>query len=433
MEKGKVIDNIIESIGSFVSYSMRLFGQEVNTKRQLPSIWDGLKPAYRHVIFEEMKTGTQMRKSADIAGSCISTTHGHGDASLREPISNLVRWGISKGQGNHGKKMMIGEDTDPSAMRYTEVRLSDKYLGIFSELMPYVPYIQSEIKGTEPEYLPTPVPLVLTHGSLGVGLGVNCRIPAFTVKSMMAALMEDNPYLLEAPFGLEIDIDKSELDKLWETGVGKICYKFKVTTGYCEGTWGTFIEGQPELFKPSLSKIEKWVTYGKAFMIDLTTGSSTKIFVAREKGIKSVSDSDIKEQCLQASENTRTYRLTVADRDQVYLIPLREWLKFTYENYLSIIEKYRTDKINKASFDYKVYEALPNVVKVLYDNRDYTPNQISNELNIELEVVKSVLSKSISMLRKTDTTEKLNKISSEIEGYKSLVPTEFVSDIIDEF
>lgn len=422
-----------QAIGSFVGFAMKLFGQEVNTKRQLPSVYDGLKPSYRHIIYEEMKTGNQMRKSADVAGSCISTTHGHGDASLKDPISNLVRWGISTGQGNHGKKLLIGGDTEPSAMRYTEVRLSDQYIRIFSDLMPYVPYVPAEIKGVEPVYLPTPIPLCLTTGTLGVGLGVNCRIPAFTVTSMLNALMHDDPELLESPFGLMIDPDKSELDKLWETGVGKICYKFKVEEATCEGVRGVTIEGQPELFKPNLSRLEKLVSQGKIYIIDQTTGKSTKLFIAREYNIKSVSYDDILKMALEASENTRTYRLTVADGDNAYLIPLKDWLTFTYTNYLGLIDQFKEDKINKLNWDYQVFENLPKVVEVLYNNRDLTPDQIAEEVNISTEIVKAILSKSISMLRRKDTTEKLDKIKSDIETYKNIIPQQFVSDIINEF
>lgn len=427
-------NNINQSIGEYVRNAMTSFGIEVNTKRQLPSVMDGLKPAYRHIIYEELKYGPQLRKSIDIAGSCLSTTHGHGDASLKDPISNLCRWGISKGQGNHGKKMLIGDDTEPSAMRYTEARISDKYLKIFSDLLPYVPYIDSEVKGTEPEYLPTPIPLCLTFGSQGIGVGVNCRIPAFTVKSMMAALQNDDPNLLEAPFGLFIDKSKSELDLLWRTGVGKICYKFEVKPTTLEGKFGYMIIGQPELFRPNMTRISKLIESSKAYIVDQTDRSSTRIFVAKEYNVKSVTNEDIHQEVELAAENIRTYRLTVADGDKAYLISLQEWLSKTYNNYLNVIESYKADRISKLKFNRLVQENLRLVVDT-WKKSDYSSSksELASELNLDIEIITAILSKSLSSLAKKDTSTAIAKIDNDIKLYENINPKQKVLEVINEF
>jgi DNA gyrase/topoisomerase IV subunit A len=428
------MESMKTSIGNYVTDAMTLFGLEVNTKRQLPSVMDGLKPSYRHIIYEELKYGPQFRKSVDIAGSCLSTTHGHGDQSLKDPISNLCRWGISKGQGNHGKRMLIGEDTEPSAMRYTEARISDKYLKIFSDLMPYVPYIDSEVKGTEPEYLPTVFPLCLSFGTQGIGIGVNCRMPAFTVKSMMDAMMNDNPNLLEAPFGLIIDKDKSELDLLWRTGVGKICYKFQVKEEWLEGKYGFMLTGQPELFKPNMSKLNKLVEASKIYILDQTDKTSTRIFIAREYNVKSLSNEALEKDVREASENTRTYRLTVADGNQAYLISLREWLNKTYTNYLSLIDKYKNDRINKLKFNRLVQENLKLVIDTwkLSDYND-TKQELADKLNLDIGIINAILSKSISSLSKKDTSGAIAKIDSEILAYEQIDPKQKVIEVINEF
>lgn len=424
----------IESIGSYVRGAMKLFGIEVNTKRQLPSIYDGLKPAYRHIIVEELRTGTQMRKSTDIAGSCMSTTHGHGDASLEDPISNLVRWGISKGQGNHGKKLLIGEDALPSAMRYTEARLSDKYINIFSDFMPYVPYIPSEVKGTEPKYLPTIFPLCLTFGSLGIGLGANCRIPCFTMKSMLDAFLNDDPQRLEAPFGMIIDKSKSELDELWRTGVGKICYKFNVYSTHVEGNYGFMLEGNPEFFKPDMTLLSKYEDSGKVIILDQTDKTGPKIFVARDYNVKSLSHSEIEDMLLEAAQKIRTYRLTVAKDDEVFLIPLKEWLKFTYDQYIDIINRYKKDKVNKLEFQYIVQENSSNVLSVWKDS-DFTlsPQELADKTGLDIDVIESILSRSLRSFAKKDNTNKLEKIRADINFYSGIEPTDKVKEMINEF
>jgi DNA gyrase/topoisomerase IV subunit A len=429
------MENIIQqSIGDFVHEGMKSFGIDVNTKRQLPSVKDGLKPAYRHVIIEELKNGGKFKKSAAIAGMCIATTHPHGDASLKDPISNLVRWGISDGQGNHGKKMLLGQDIDPASMRYTEVKVSDKYIKIFSEYIPYVPFVESELEGTEPEYLPTPIPLCLAFGTLGIGNGVNCRIPAFTVHSMMDALLNDNPKLLKAPFGMSIDMNESELDLLWNTGVGKISYNFEVKSCNLEGTDGLMIIGQPELFKPRMTELEKLADQGKVYIIDQSDKKSTKIFVAREYNIRSINGDDIKRLVTEAANNVRTYRLTVADGDTAYLIPLREWLRKTYDNYITIIESYKADKINKLKFNRLVQSYLHAVVEE-WKQSDYaaTKSQLATKLNIGEDVVSAILSKSLSSLAKKDTTGVISKIDSDIVSYENINPKQKVLEVINEF
>lgn len=422
-----------KSIGQYVKDSLTLFGRDVDTKRQLPSVMDGLKPAYRRVIYEELQNGLKMQKSASIAGHCISSTHPHGDASLQDVISNLVRWGISKGQGNHGKKMLTGEDTSPSAMRYTEARISDNWYHIFNELMPYVPYVDAEISGKEPVYLPTVVPLSLVFGTMGLGLGVNCRMPAFTPESLLNAYFHDDPNLLVANFGLNIDKERSELDKLWTTGVGKVCYKYTTKWENIEGKWGFTIEGSPELFKPLMTRIDNLVQSSKVYMIDLTDGNSTKLFIAREYNVKSISNEDLSKLINEAATNIRTYRLTVADDDQCYLIPMREWIGVTVGNYIKLIETMKSDKINKLKFDRCVVESLPKVVECLMHNRDYDANKISESTSIGLDIVKAVLSRSISALRRSDSSDRLHKIDQEISRYEELTPMDKINELINEF
>ena len=124
--------------------------------------------------------------------------------------------------------MIYGDDISPAAARYTEAKISSKFRSIFSDLMPYVPFKDGELEEQEPEYIPTPIPLSLLFGGLGIGFGANMRIPAFTIKSIYNALIKDDPELLEAPFGLKLIKDKSQLKELWDTGLGRLTYQYQV-------------------------------------------------------------------------------------------------------------------------------------------------------------------------------------------------------------
>jgi len=429
---------MIQSIGDFVENSMTIFGDDVNKRRQLPLIHDGLKPSYRRLIYSTLNMGEGYTKVATIIGDTLGHYHPHGDASLEQPISNMVRWGIFEGHGNHGAKTLIGPDIEKSAPRYIGARLASQYRKFFSELMPYVPYDEAEIEGNvEPRYLPTPYPICLTHGTLGIGQGVNCRIPAFTLKSIHNAYIHNDPQLLEAPFGLKLDKENSELDEIWNTGLGRLTYSFDVYADWSDAGYGIFIKGESELFKPLMTEIDQQVEWSRCYIIDMTSDDNGGlIFIGRNKSIRAVSYEDILAMAKKASTHSKTFRLTVADENNFYLIPLKDWLDFTYKNYLELVEKYKQDKINKLNFEYLVYKWLPIVTEILINNRDFSTEDIVNQINdteCSIEVASAILRKSISTLRNTDSANKLKSIEASIKEFESLDAVKKIQSIIDSF
>jgi len=422
-----------KSIGNYIESAIDIFSSEVNKNRQLPLVYDGLKPAYRRLICTALKNGDKFAKVSAITGLCISTLHPHGSDALEQPVSNMVRWGIMDGHGNHGAKTLRGDDIDKSAARYISAKLSDQYIKFFSELMPYVPYIEAELEGNEePLYLPTPYPLCLTHGTLGIGQGVNCRIPAFTLKSLHEAYINDNPNLLKGAFGLDIDYDDSELQLLWNTGLGNVTYKMKVWADSSPAGYGVYLKGSAELHKPHLGDLERLESEGKIFIIDNTDEEGSKLFFGRNYNIKSVNYDQIIDLVNAASIYKKTYRLTVADFNNVYLIPLKKWLDFTYTNYIKLVEVYKQDKIKTLEFNYQVYTWLPKVVEVLMSDRSLTASDIASKLMIDKDIVSSILGKTINTLRHTDSTAKLESISNQINYFKNLDPHQKIQSVIDE-
>jgi hypothetical protein len=139
---------------------------------------------------------------------------------------------------------------------------------------------------------------------------------------------------------------------------------------------------------------------------------------------------------VKACTHSKTFRLTVSDGKQVYLIPLKTWLRETYENYLQVIERYKADKIKKYEFDYLVYKYLQKVAELLLNNRDASDEWIVNQINepeCDIDVVKAIMKKTINTLRNTDSTAKLAAIQADIDYYKQIDPAKHVKSIIDEF
>lgn len=421
-------------IWDFVRSSILRFGIDVNTNRQLPLIYDGLKPVYRRIIYNELTHGDKMRKVASIAGELIGTTHPHGEASVLIPVSNLVRWGINEGEGNHGFKSLIGEDIIQAAPRYIEAKLSDNYYRIFKELIKFVPMKEAEMIGYEPEYIPTPIPLCLTFGLLGIGIGVNSRIPAFSPKSLIQALKYQDPNYLEAPFGLILMKDKSELQSLWDTGIGKITYSFEVEQGSSGGSYGAYIKGSAELFKPNLSLFKPYLNDGRIFMNDETDMTGSKIFIGRNFRVRSISLDEIVNLAKQASIKSRVYRLTVTDGSHAYRIPLKDWLNLTYDNYKNLTQKYLNNQIESLRFNYEVTNNLSKVSELIFNDRDITPEMICEKLNLSNEIVKTILQKNLNSLRNTESGKnRLDEITSNINYYEKVTVTDIINKIFNEF
>lgn len=425
---------IKKSIGSYIDESLTIFGDEVNNKRQIAYVYDGLKPVYRRVITTAFRYN-KFTKTARIVGDCMGELHPHGDKSIADVVSNLVRFGIFDGQGNHGKTLIYGVDAKPSAMRYTEAMLSSKFREFFGELLPYVPYIPGELEGVmEPEYLPTPIPLGLLFPRTGLGFGANCRYPMFTMKSMYEALMSDDPSKLESPFGMVLNKKKSELKKFWEKGIGKLTYDYVVEIDELDTGKGVMISGSPELFKPNIDyKFASEISKEQVYFLDQSSGDDTKLFIGKSWGIKQFSVEDLYEKCKKVFTETKPYRLTVSFGKETSIIPLREWLNLTYNNYLKLVDTFKEDRISKYEFDYNVFKYLPVVAKCQFDHREFDPGMVSKHTKVDIEIVRAILKKPISTLRNTESEDKLKDIDKKIKKYKSLNGKKFVKGVIDEF
>lgn len=428
------MEHILEqSSGNFVESSTILYGGVVNKERQLPLVYDGLKPVYRRAIYAAIKFGGEHVKTAKLVGEMISNLHPSGDASCVPVISNLVHYGILDGRGNHGIKKLDGQTKPHAAPRYTEAWISPKYDKIFKPLLDYVPWRETDLSSTEPCYLPTPIPLCMTFGLLGIGHGVLTRIPCFTAKSLFEAFIHDDPTLLKAPYGLEIDQEASELDRLWRTGLGKVTYSYKVYQGKSDdGTRGTYIEGIPEYFTPDIGAFDEWRESNKLFVNDETDREHSRIFIGKNPNIRVISLDEIYELAWGAARYTKSYRLSVAFKDYVCLIPLREWIKLTYENYLSLVEKYKTDQLGKLQRQEQIFLHAKEVADEFLKDTEKTNEQIAEALSLEQWIVDAVMKKSINSLRRTDYEPKLASVREKIKSFKNLDAKEYTANIVSE-
>lgn len=227
---------------SYMNYSM-----SVITARAIPDARDGLKPVQRRVLYDmselRLVHDKPHRKSARIVGDTMGKYHPHGDSSIYETLvvmSQVFKKGMPlvNGHGNFGSI----EGDGAAAMRYTEARLEkfteEVYLKDLDKTVSFVPnYDESE---KEPEVLPVRVPNLLINGAEGIAVGMSTSIPPHNLGEVIDAVQAyidcpdiTIPELMEYMPGPDfptggIIANKSELQEIYETGMGKIKLRGKL-------------------------------------------------------------------------------------------------------------------------------------------------------------------------------------------------------------
>ena len=229
---------------SYIDYAM-----SVIISRALPDVRDGLKPVQRRTLYDMYELGIRYdkpyRKSARIVGDTMGKYHPHGDSSIYESLvvmSQDFKKGIAlvDGHGNFGSI----EGDGAAAMRYTEARLQRiTQEGMLSDLdkdvVDFMPNFDETEK--EPSVLPCRFPNLLVNGSEGIAVGMVTSMPPHNLSEVVNAV---KAYMMNPSITTEelmkyipgpdfptggIVTNKDELLQIYETGVGKIKVRGKMS------------------------------------------------------------------------------------------------------------------------------------------------------------------------------------------------------------
>jgi len=422
------------SAADFIENAYIAFGREVNLQRQIPLMMDGLKPSYRKVLYSMYELPDKLNKLVKIAGHTIAEYHGHKDAALYPVITNLEHRGIIDGnQGNYGYAAIWGPSCDAAAPRYLEAKLEPKYRKLFGEVMKYVPTEVTEVGGRMPQYLPTPIPIVLMMGTKGMGIGCAVNIPAFTFQSLVAAYLNNDPSLLEPNSTCILDRENSDLDKLWTKGEGRLSYKYTITAHTTEdGEKGYIIEGDPELFRPDLSVFKKWLDEKYIFFVDMSKGNRKRLLIAKHKRITKIDLSDIKSKLQKITKYSNIYHLNVSDGKKVFQIGMYEWIDKTYKNYLSLLGDMQESMIKSCKHEIKVLNAVEPVTKVIIKNPKIKKDKIAEETGLSESIVMDVLHKPINRLLTEDLNEEIVRTKEKLSEWESYSPESNLKKLISK-
>ncbi len=229
---------------SYIDYAM-----SVIISRALPDVRDGLKPVQRRTLYDMYELGIRYdrpyRKSARIVGDTMGKYHPHGDSSIYEALvvmSQDFKKGMAlvDGHGNFGSI----EGDGAAAMRYTEARLQKitqeaMLSDLDKDVVDFMPNFDETEK--EPTVLPCKFPNLLVNGSEGIAVGMVTSMPPHNLGEVVNAVKAymQNPAITteelmkylpgpDFPTG-GIVTNKSDLKQIYETGVGKIRIRGKMT------------------------------------------------------------------------------------------------------------------------------------------------------------------------------------------------------------
>ncbi len=235
---------------SYIDYAM-----SVIIARALPDVRDGLKPVQRRTLYDMYELGIRYdrpyRKSARIVGDTMGKYHPHGDSSIYEALVVMAQefkkgMPLVDGHGNFGSI----EGDGAAAMRYTEARLQKVTQEAFladldKDVVDFGPNFDETEK--EPLVLPVRIPNLLVNGSDGIAVGMATSIPPHNLSEVIdatKALIKNNQLTTEAlmkyikgpdfPTG-GIVVNQADLQKIYESGQGKIRLRGKVETEQVKG------------------------------------------------------------------------------------------------------------------------------------------------------------------------------------------------------
>jgi DNA topoisomerase-2 len=174
------------SISDFINKDLIHFSNYDN-HRSIPSVFDGLKPSLRKIIYCAFKRNLKSEiKVAQLAG--YVSEHGayhHGEASLNGAIVNLAQNYVGTNninllmpEGQFGSRLEGGKDS--AAPRYIFTYLSKITSILFNkDDTPLLKNNTDDGEVVEPSYYMPILPMILINGTTGIGTGWSTSVPQF--------------------------------------------------------------------------------------------------------------------------------------------------------------------------------------------------------------------------------------------------------------
>ena len=151
-----------------------------------------------------------------------------------------MRYPLVTGQGNFGSI----DGYPPAAMRYTEARLNHPAVDVLREFREDTVDFQANYDETrtEPTVLPARFPNLLCNGSMGIAVGMACKIPPHNLREIAAGLR----HLIDHPDATVADLMQHVRGPDFPTG-GVVHGVAGIQQGYLTGRGIVHVRARAEI------------------------------------------------------------------------------------------------------------------------------------------------------------------------------------------
>lgn len=402
---------------------------EYSNWRNFPLDLDGLKPVERRVLLSAYKIARNgFVKSRQVDAYTIGHYHPHGECY--GTIVQLVNQGFLDGQGNFGSKAGV-EPTGAAAPRYTECKISRKTLDLAFKYVDYVPWIDTELSSTEPQFLPTMFPICLLGKDYtqGIGFGFKSLIPCYTIQDLYKRLqlllgIRKNKVVISPVTDCEILANEDTLLNLLKTGKEKIEMKgvIKSIPSQNKAVLRSWPPGKR--FETILGKFEKELGDGMIGFTDLSTNETIIEFqVLRDRNRDKIYK-DFLEKLNDAVTGSVSFENIMVDiRQKVVLRSIDSMLLQTFDAFINVNKNMLEEEIKKIINQIEEYNLLEKIKPYLVTgiSTGYTIKQVASAIKelalIPEETTIALINKyKISKLLELKTdTEELETIKKDLQ------------------
>jgi DNA gyrase/topoisomerase IV subunit A len=180
-------------LGELSTELMMLYGLNVNARRSIPMLDDGLKPVIRRILYIMYKYHRMNKTKVSTAIGELLTIHPHGDQGAGGIFSRMAQNFTNNVPlldvvGNAGNAVAGDDFASP---RYLFVKMSQFAMDVFfDEFDGQVNMIDAEDGGKEPYILPAKFPTVLLNGTSGIGYTVATDIYPYNLSEIADATIK---------------------------------------------------------------------------------------------------------------------------------------------------------------------------------------------------------------------------------------------------
>lgn len=405
------------------------YAQYVLEYRALPSVYDGLKPVQRRIIYTACQYPKKLMKTAKLSGLCLAY-HPHGSSSITGAINEMASpvnaLPLFTTKGNFG-----GIGFSASADRYTELYLSEIARQNFCQFIDYADYELGEIGEMEPSSLPTLIPYSMIKGSEGIGIGLSTKVMPLNLLGLIdfyidyikndGVINKDKLPLPDVGCSL-LEMSKEDLQnsvmqcKGWVT-VSSIVTQISEDSFLIEGLYGKSLDSV-------IKKIDKWYGWFKDEKVGYRDSSTTSIKYVFEIYDNSITPEDFKSAMTYATRKSASFSRVLEEDGNAIYSSFEYSVRKSLDCLNRAIDRKMKSEIERSQKQLDLYTVL-EVCKSqgVFDNiiemtTDQLVNLIVQSSGCDPETAGDIVKKPISYLTRSHQKEK-DSLEVLIEELKS--------------